>query len=172
MKSKHHSLILLALLTSLVGCGDNNERKTIIGLQEQVQNKDEQIEMLKKDNEIVRSRSENDYKSSEARHKEEVTNLRKLHHSEVGELKDKVADLQLELGAVSKEKIVMEELIAQENSVESGNENRSWLYLLGMAVLNLVMLLILLFGFVRYQQAVTTRELMTMQQVGDLRRIS
>ena len=66
----------------------------------------------------------------------------------------------------------MEELIAQEGAVKSGNEDRGRLYLLGMAVLNLAMLLIMLFGFVRYQQAVTARELMTMQQVGELRRIS
>ena len=167
-----YKITLLVLLAAIVGCGDDKERETKIGLQEQVENRDDQIAKLQKDNEIVRSRSENDYKASETRHKEEITNLRELHRLEMVQLNDKVADLQLELGAVSKEKIVMEELIAQECAVKSGNEDRGRLYLLGMAVLNLAMLLIMLFGFVRYQQAVTARELMTMQQVGELRRIS
>jgi hypothetical protein len=78
----------------------------------------------------------------------------------------------MELGAITREKITLDEIIDQQPSIEAGNKSRSGatsMFL--MFIIALMFAAIMILGF-KYQAVASGRQQLLMQATGELRRLS
>jgi hypothetical protein len=166
----------------IFGCGDPNEKKTIQGLQEEnkslreqiklngdnkTANKEEvqaQIKSLKDENEALVKRLKNENSDS-------LIKERELHQTRMAQFESEIASLRLELTSIKRERLALQEMVDREPNIKNAllehNNMGNWVFalLLGTA------LLILGFFVFRWRITSDRLNLLTMQQVGELRRI-
>jgi len=177
----------------IFGCGDPNEKTTIRGLQEENKSLREQIKLnrdnktanneemqaqiksLKDEHEaLVKSlKDENEalVKRLKSENSDSLIKERELHQTRGAQFENEIASLRLELTSIRRERLALQEMVDREplakNSLDAHNNMGVWVFalLLGTA------LLILGFFVFRWRITSDRLNLLTMQQVGELRRI-
>lgn len=181
---KRFDLLLLGLIASFVclgtfGCGKTNpELKTIQGLQEENKVLREQIDGLRvqiESHESKKVESKTDFdlriQALENEHKANLTKQSELNQKQASLFQSESATLRLELVTVQRERLALRELVDREPIIQEAKVLRSStdsivvFLLLGISILVSVILVI------RYRSVSDRLNLLTMQQVSELRRL-
>ncbi|GDY06669.1 hypothetical protein LBMAG52_01550 [Planctomycetia bacterium] len=174
---KHSSLLIYQPLAWLVclcmfGCGDSNKpNETIRGLQEENKVLREQIAILESNKMTSDTELQSQIQSLKTSHEDSLTRERELHQKQAAQLEKEIATLRLDLGSSQREKIALQEIVDRGPRIKDATAARMGTDVLVLALLLGVSLVVLVFVVFRYRSASDRLNLLTMQQVSELRRL-
>lgn len=173
---------VLAGIVVVLGCGSPDDVEALRG---QVQVRDERIAakdqvIADKDSEIARLRGLLTENGSTAAKKldelkREYEDRRvddtRLQSERSAHLEGQIAELRLELSAIQRDKLQLQEIVDQSPRIEQTKAIHHEWDLLVLGLLLLLSLLVIGFVAYRYREARDRLHLLTMQQVSELRRL-
>ena len=143
-----------------LGCDKSEDLKTIQGLQEENKVLREQITTL--ETRISGVASDKDSAAAQ---------INEIHRTEVAQLEQQITTLQLNLGAVEREKLALTDVVNREPRIVAATDVRGGIE--RMILLLILMLSLLMLGFVglRLRASRDRLHLLTVQCVSELRHI-
>jgi|GEM_PF-2608228 len=172
--------LLVLLLSALfaVGCSGDQQNKTIQGLQEQTKVQQEKITYLE-DHIVNLNNEKQDVNQSSAGRIEQLkrefedrlVKSEELHRSKISQLEGEIANLRLELGAIQREKLALQEMVDREPRVQSANSARREYDTLVLGFMIAILIALLMFVLQKYRSVQDRLNLLVMQQTSELRRI-
>ena len=153
------------------GCKESEELKTIKGLQEEnkvLSKKSDDLEKSKSANQLEWEGQIDRLKKS---HEDSLARERELHRTQAAQFEKEIATLRLELGSSQREKIALQEIVDREPRIKDATASRMGTDVWVLALLLGATLIVLAFVAFRYRTVSDRLNFLTMQQVGELRRI-
>jgi outer membrane murein-binding lipoprotein Lpp len=173
MKNCRPLLYLACATVFITGCSGNTPEQmaTIRGLQEE--NKVLRARIAGLENEQKTSKQEVQALKQDAKKdfEEHVAKLNEYHRSRIAQLDGEIATLRLELGAIQREKLAMQEILDREPRMELAHRDRYQIELIVMGVLLLMTLLLLGYVALRYRIVRDRLNHLVMERVSELRMI-
>lgn len=167
----HWPLACLLCLCAF-GCGDSNKpNETIRGLQEENKVLREQIALLESNKAASDTELQSQIQSLKTTYEDSLTRERELHRTQAATLENENATLRLKLGSSQREKIALQEIVDREPRIKDATAARMGTDVWVLTLLLGASLLVIVFVVFRYRSASDRLNLLTMQQVGELRRI-
>jgi hypothetical protein len=168
----------LTLTVACAGCAQQDQNKTIPGLQEQakvqqgqIKDQAKQIEQLKDERKSIEQETRARIELAKKEFDDRLAKADELHRLKVAQLESEIADLRLELGSVQREKIALREINERGPRISIANSARKGYDLMVLGVLLVLLIAVLLYVVFRYRSVHDRLNLLVMQQSSELRRI-
>jgi len=170
--------VSITLILACAGCTQQEQNKTIPGLQEQakvqqgqIKDQAKQIERLKDERRTVEEETRFRIDEAKKEFEDRLAKNEELHRLKVAQLESEIANLRLELGSVQREKIALQEINDRGPRISTANSARKGYDLMVLGVLLVLLIAALLYVVFRYRSVHDRLNLLVMQQSSELRRI-
>lgn len=154
-------LTVLLVCSCTGGCKESETLKTIEGLQEKNKVQKDTIASLEKNKTASQVEWEGQIERLKKSHEDSLARERELHRTQVAQFEKEISTLRLELGSSQREKIALQDATTSRMGTDV------WV----LALLLGATLTVLVFVAFRYRTVSDRLNFLTMQQVGELRRI-
>jgi hypothetical protein len=160
------------LCLCIFGCGGSTKpNETVRGLQEENKVLREQISLLENNKSDSEKDLQSQIRSLKQANEDSLTREREIHRNQVAQLEKEIATLRLNLGSSQREKIALQEIVDREPRIKDATEARIGTDVWVLSLLLGASLVMIVFVLFRYRSASDRLNLLTIQQVGELRRI-
>ena len=163
--------VSIILILACAGCTQQEQNKTVPGLQEQAKVQQGQIKQLKDERRTVEEETRARIDEARMEFEDRLAKVEELHQHKVAQLESEIANLRLELGSVQREKIALREINERGPRIAAANSARKGYDLMVLGVLLVLLIAALLYVVFRYRSVHDRLNLLVMQQSSELRRI-
>lgn len=144
----------ILLCVTVFGCGENpdtvKQRETIVGLQEQVENRNDRVAELRSDKGKLEAEIKSRTAETTKEFEERIEALKSLHTAEVSKLKGTITSLTLTLTQTRKENLVLRDIVDQQPRLDRARTVEASMQVMVTAVLVGILLFTTLYVGLRH----------------------